>query len=260
MRWCAVLFSFWTGTLCTGTLGAGDPSPVNPPAPEQDVAVLVAPKEVSGTGKRLDPYVFTTSTRCILRLTGQNTGVAFDIDDAPSDIEIIDNRYASFSLYEPGLFQLTAHGGSIYSKVWFQIKSGTDPPPGPPTPGPGPDDQAVVGKLWVVIVKDGARVSQLPASQMQVLLSTTLRDYCATHCLKGTDGKTPEFKVYDRDTDVSQQSPAIQKAFKTAVEDLARSGTTAPWLTVSNGKTGYSGPLPLTETAVIEKLKVYGGP
>ncbi len=254
MRWCAVLL-----TLCTTSLWAADPPPVNPPTPGQDLSVLVAPKEVSGTGKKLDPFVFTTSTRCILRLTGQNTGVVFDIDDAPSDIEIIDNRYASFSLYQPGLFQLTAHGGTIYSKVWFQIKSGTDPPE-PKPPVPGPDDKPVVGKLWVVIVKDGAHLSQLPSSQMQALLSTTVRDYCTAHCLKGTDGKTPEFKVYDKDTDVSQQSPAIQKAFKTAVDDLAKSGTTGPWLTVSNGKTGYSGPLPLTEAAVIDKLKVYGGP
>ncbi|MDB5338688.1 MAG: hypothetical protein JWN70_4307 [Planctomycetaceae bacterium] len=252
MRWCSVLLM-----LCTTSLWAADPPPVNPPTPEQDLSVLVAPKEVSGTGKKLDPFVFTISTRCILRLTGQNTGVVFDIDDAPSDIEIIDNRYASFSLYEPGLYQLTAHGGAVYSKVWFQIKSGTDPPP---HVDPAPEDKTVVGKLWVVIVKDGAHLSQLSSSQMQALLSTTVRDYCTAHCLKGTDGKTPEFKVYDKDTDVSQQSPAIQKAFKTAVEDLAKSGTTGPWLTVSNGKTGYSGPLPLTEATVIEKLKVYGGP
>lgn len=255
MRWCAVFL-----TLCTASAWAADPPPVNPPTPEQDLSVLVAPKEVSGTGKKLDPFVFTTSTRCILRLTGQNTGVVFDVDDAPSDIEIIDNRYASFSLYEPGLFQLTAHGGTVYSKVWFQIKSGTDPPPVPQPPIPDPHDKTVVGQLWVVIVKDGAHLSQLPSSQMQALLSTRVRDYCTAHCWKGTDGKTPEFKVYDKDTDISQQSPAIQKAFKTAVDDLAKSGTNGPWLTVSNGKTGYSGPLPLTEAAVIEKLKVYGGP
>ena len=252
MRWCVVLIA-----SCVMPLRAADPPPVNPPTPEQDLSVLVAPKGVSGTGKKLDPYVFTTSTRCLLRLTGQNKDVVFDIEDAPSDIEIIENRYASFSLYEPGLYQLTAHGGAVYSKVWFQIKSGTDPPPHIEPP---PDDQPIVGKLWVVIVKDGAHLSRLPSSQMQALLSTTLLDYCATHCLKGTDGKTPEFKVYDKDTDISQQSPAIQKAFNTAVDDLNKSGTTGPWLTISNGKTGYSGPLPLTEAAVLEKLKVYGGP
>lgn len=249
MRLCVAILS-----LCTATLFAADPPPTSPPTPEQDLSVLVAPKEVTGTGKKLDPFLFTTSTRCYLKLTGENTGVAFDLEDAPSDTEIIENRYAVFSLYEPGLYQLTAHGGSIYSKVWFQIKSGADPPHVDP-----PDVTPVVGKLWVVIVKDGAHLSQLPSSQMQALLSTTVRDYCATHCQKGTDGKTPEFKTYDKDTDVSQQTPAIQKAFKLAVEDLKRSGTNGPWLAVSNGKTGYSGPLPLTEGAVLDKLKVYGG-
>lgn len=252
MRWCAVFCS-----LCVTSAWAADPAPVAPPIPEQDLSVLVAPNGVSGTGKKLDPFVFTASTRCLLRLTGPNTGVEFDIDDAPADIEMIDNRYASFSLHESGLFQLTAHGGAIYSKVWFQIKSGTDPPaPVVPTP----DDKPVIGKLWVVIVKDGAHLTQIPSSQMQALLSTSVRDYCATHCRPGTDGQTPEFKVYDKVTDVSRQSPAIQKAFQTAVDDLAKSGTSAPWLTVSNGKSGYSGPLPLTESEVLEKLKVFGGP
>lgn len=233
--------------------------PPKPPDPTPAPAVITAPKEVSGTGKKLDPYVFTISTRCLLCLNGDAVGVKWDTDDAPSDIEIIDNRYASFSLYEPGLFQLTAYGGDIYSKVWFQVHSGADPPgpvpPGPPPPGP----DVVVGKLWVVIVKDGAKLSELPSSQMQALLSTRIRDYCDSHCLMGADGKTPEFKVYDFDTDVSRQSPAIQKAFATAVEDRKKAGASGPWLSVSNGKTGFSGPLPLTEAGVLEKLQVYGG-
>lgn len=241
---------------------ADDPAPPPQPMPP----VLIAPKEVSGTGTKSDPYIFTTSTRCILELTGTVADlqtVKWDKDDAPSDTEIIAGRYASFSLYQTGLFQLTAHGGDIYSKVWLQIKSGTDPPPGPVPPGPNPppdEKPIVVGKLWVVIVKDGANLSKVPASQVSAMLSVKLRDYCGTHCLSGTDGKTPEFKVYDKDTDVSQQSPAIQKAFKTAVDDLAKSGTAGPWLTVSNGTTGYSGPLPLTEAALLDKLKSYGGP
>ncbi len=250
MRLCVVIVS-----LCTATVFAADPPPMNPPTPEQDLSVLIAPKEVTGTGKKLDPFLFTTSTRCYLKLTGENSGVAFDLEDAPADTEIIENRYAVFSLSEPGLYQLTAYGGSIYSKVWFQIKSGTDPPDDDRT-----DVTPFVGKLWVVIIKDGAHLSQLPASQVQALLSTAVRDYCATHCQKGMDGKTSEFKTYEKDTDVSQQSPAIQKAFKLAVADWEKSGTKGPWLAVSNGKTGYSGPLPLTEAAVIEKLKVYGGP
>lgn len=236
-----------------------DPPPLVPtPAP----SMLIAPKEVSGTGKKADPFVFTVSTRCVLTLTGSPTNVVFDVDDAPSDIEILDNKYATFSLFENGLFQLTAHGGDVYSKVWFTIKSGTDPPPGPgPGPvDPPPDVKPVVGKLWVVIVKDGTKLSKYPQSQINALLSTKLRDYCASHCLTGTDGKTPEFKVYDKDTDVSQQSPAIQKAFKTAVEDMTKAGSIGPWLATSNGSQGFSGDMPLTDVAVIEKLKVYGGP
>ena len=241
---------------------AEDPLPPTPPKPDPIPVKIVAPKEVSGIGTKAEPFLFTPSTRCILELTGDVVDpakVRWDKDDAPGDIEIIAGRYASFSLYRDGVYQLTAHGGDIYSKVWFQIHSGLDPPgpqpPGPTPPGPTP----TVGKLWVVIIKDGAKLTQLPSSQMQALLSTKIRDYCDAHCFKGTDGKTTEFKIYEKDTDVSRQSPDIQKAFKTAVDDLTKSGGSGPWLTVSNGKYGFSGPLPPTEAAVLDKLKIYGG-
>lgn len=235
-----------------------------PPVPKPAPVALTAPKEVSGTGKKLDPFVFTVSTRCVLTLSGGNDSVRFDVDDAPTDLEILDNKYATFSLFEDGLFQLTAHGGDVYSKVWFQIKSGTDPPP--PGPGPGPEPGPVdppapqPSPLWVVIVKDGATLSKLPASQLAALTSAKIREYCDSHCRKGTDGKTPEFKLYEKDTEVTRQSPAIQKAFQTAVEDMRKANSTGPWLAISNGTAGYSGPLPLTESAVLEKLKEYGGP
>lgn len=241
--------------LCS-QLCAEDPVlPMPTPAP----ATIKAPKEVSGTGKKVDPYVFTASTRCILELVGPTAGVKWDTEDAPTDTEILGDRYVSFSLYESGLYQITAYGGDAYSKVWFQIHSGTDPP-APVPPGPTPPGPDVVGKLWVVIVQDTAQLSQYPAKQIEALLSTRLRDYAKSHCLTGTDGKTPEYKVYDKNADVSKESPAIQKAFKTALEDMSKAGSIGPWLTTSNGKAGFSGPLPADTDATIEKLKIYGGP
>lgn len=237
---------------------ADDPPPPGPVAP----SAIIAPKEVSGTGKKLDPFVFTRSTRCVLELTGPTENVAWDQEDAPTDTQILASRYASFSLYEDGLYQITAHGGAVYSKVWFLIKSGTDPPPGPNPPGPTPDPKPEPAPLWVVIVRDGASLSKLPQSQLTALNGAALRDYCKTHCRPGADGKTPDFRIYEPDTDVSHQSPAIQKAYKTAVEEMTKADPTrtTPWLTLSNGKTGYSGPLPTDEASILAKLKTYGGP
>ena len=244
--------------LLAGRVLADDPAP--PPAPLPPV--IKAPKEVTGTGSKADPYVFTKSTRCILELVGDVpdlTKLKWDKDDAPSDLEIIASRYASFSLYEDGLHQLTAHGGDIYSKVWFQIHSGLDPP-GPTPPGPTPDPQPPEpSPLYVVIIRDSSTLSKVPQAQQLAIRSLKVKDYCATHCLKGKDGQTPEFRIYEPDTDVSLQSAGIQKAFKTAVDDRAKSGDSGPWLAVSNGTTGYSGPVPEDEAKLLEKLQAYGG-
>lgn len=248
-------------------VSAGWADDIPPPKtdPVEPAAVkLVAPKEVSGTGTKLDPYIFTTSTRCILQLSEPVKGVKWDKDNAPPDTEILDDRYASFSLYKPGLFQLVAYEG-MYSNVWFRIKSGTDPPtpdvdPVDPDDPDDVDPQPTVGKLMVVVVREAKQMSTWPSSQVIALMSAEVRDYCNSHCLTGADGKTPEYKVYEPDTDVSKQSPAIQKAFKTALDDMAAAKSKGPWLTISNGKTGFSGPYPTMEPEVLAKLKLYGGP
>lgn len=123
---------WWRGPLVIGfilspllcAIGRGDDVPL-PPAP---VAVaIVAPKEVTGTGKRSDPFVFTAETRCILKLVGAKEKADWDTDDAPADIEKLDTALV-FSLLSPGSYQVINKGGPDYCRCWFVIKSGTDPP------------------------------------------------------------------------------------------------------------------------------------
>ena len=254
---------FWSFAYCD------DPKPI-PPAPVPTPVIpskptIVAPKDVSGTGTKKDPYVFTSMTRCILTLSG-TTGsekIEWDINTAPSDSVVLDSKYLSFSLFEGGLFDVTAHGPDVYSKIWFSIKSGTDPPGPAPTPGPGPGPSPTPippsSQITVVVVKDGMTLSKLPQSQLQALLSSRVRDYCDKHCLKGADNKTPEFKIYEKDTVVDKQSANIQKAFKTAIDDMSAAKSNGPWIAISNGTTGYSGPYPVTEIEVLDLLKKYGG-
>lgn len=253
-----VLLSFWSVGYCD------DPKPVPVPPTPKPSAVITAPKEVSGIGTKKDPYIFTSSTRCLLSLVGAAEGTKWDTADSPSDAVVIDGKYLSFSLFENGLYEVVAYGPDVYSKVWFSIKSGLDPPnPGPspgPNPGPGPSPVPIpTSKLTVVVVKNGSILSKLSAAKLQALLSSRVRDYCDKHCNFGADGKTPEFKIYEKDTDVGRQSANIQKAFKTAVEDMTAAKTEEPWIAISNGTTGYSGPYPDDEASVLTLLKKYGG-
>ena len=121
--------------LCCLTTFAGDelkpvPQKTEPTLIEKKVpfegdetSSIIAPKEVSGIGKKDDPFIFTKATRCILELQGKTEGVSWDLDDAPTDTVLLNNQYASFSLYQDGLFQIIAHGDSgVYCKVWLSIK------------------------------------------------------------------------------------------------------------------------------------------
>lgn len=131
---------------------------------------------------------------------------------------------------------------------------GPQPAPLPPAPIVVPITPA---PLAVVIVKDNSKLSDLPSEQLAALMSGTLRDYCKSHCRLGPDGKTPEFRTYEWDTDTKLESKDIQDLFSDAVSHGKASG--APWLAVSNGKAGFSGPFPATETEALAVLKKYGG-
>jgi hypothetical protein len=67
--------------------------------------------------------------------------------------------------------------------------------------------------------------------------SPSLRDYLFAACPKGPDGKTPEYRIWPDAVDASGESKLWQDAYK-----LPRERT--PWIVVSNGTTGYQGPLP----------------
>lgn len=117
-----------------------------------------------------------------------------------------------------------------------------------PTPAPIPSTG-----LRVFIFEETADRDKLQPGQREALLSAapgSVRDYAQTHCVK-INGQ-PEFRLIDKDQDLSKDSEAVQIAGK-----LPR--TSLPWLVVSNGKSGYSGPLPATAAESLAILKKYGG-
>jgi hypothetical protein len=130
------------------------------------------------------------------------------------------------------------------------------PTPGPPTPGPTPPSPSpapIPGDgLRVLIVYETKTLPSLPKGQISALYSATVRDYMNTHCARGPDGKTAEWRCWDADVDASGEPAIWQDAMK-------RPRTLLPWVIISTGRTGYEGPLPATADDLIALLKRFGG-
>lgn len=100
-----------------------------PPDPQPVVQASLAAPDVAGTGKRNDPYLFTTSSKCAIRLTGAAVqNAVWDTSDAPTDFEVL-GQVAIFSLSEPGTYVVYVRGENWHTKAWFTIQAGQTPPP-----------------------------------------------------------------------------------------------------------------------------------
>lgn len=129
------------------------------------------------------------------------------------------------------------------------------PGPVPPTP-PGPTPPSPVPipgtGLRVLVVYESADVSKLPPGQVAVLYSKTLRDLLNAKCPAGPDGKTREWRIYDADVDLTGESDAWKAA-------MARPRKSLPWIVISNGTSGYEGPLPASVDEAVKLVQAYAG-
>lgn len=129
------------------------------------------------------------------------------------------------------------------------------PPPGPaptptPTPTPTPIDPAPITEdgFRVLIIYESSDMTKYSWEQQAILASQDIRDFLNQNCVK--EGSTPAYRMFDPDVDLKNESPIWQKA-------MARPRTEIPWVIISNGKTGFEGPLPKTPTAFLELCKKY---
>lgn len=279
---------FIAAMLCCGLAMAEDPvmpPKVDPPkVPDvvQPVKIAIAvPKGVTGTGKRLDPYMFDSTTKCYLSLTLTDAEalkkLEWDNSDGPPDIEPLNATKDSagtilgFSLSNPGLYQTYANWGSGFSKVWFEIKgSGPSPPvdptipvipPGPvvPTPPVDPAVTSVPSGFRVMFVYESA--DKLSPSQSVILGSTRIRKYLDSKCSKASEGAfngLPEYRFWDKDgKDANKDSPAI-KAMWAGVKPVL---TKLPSLAINENGKGHVFVIPdtATEDSVLTMLQTYGG-
>ena len=103
-----------------------------------------------------------------------------------------------------------------------------------------------------MIVYETSELSKLPKEQLTVLTSSDVRNYLYIKCIKGVDGKTAEWRVWDKDVDLAGESQLWRDAMK-------RPRTGLPWLLISDGQKGYEGLLPKTINETLDLFKKFGG-
>ncbi len=180
-------------------------------------------------------------------------------------------KVSAFSLTKGEIINLATLAGVVVL-LWLAFQPIPDPPtpiPGPspppvivippkpdpvdpPEPPPVPAPIAVEGNR-VLILYETADIGKLPVEQLKILTSTKLRAWLATKCAKGPDGRTAEYRVYDKDVQLSMDSSIWDAAAKLRGEGKL------PWICISTGKTGFMGDLPATEEATFTLLRKYFG-
>ena len=118
-----------------------------------------------------------------------------------------------------------------------------DPPVPPPIPGAG---------LRVLVVYESADLARLPAAQQAILFGKETRDYLNAACAVGPDGRTREWRLFDKDVPLTPDTKVWQDA-------KLRPRAGLPAVVIANGVTGYEGPLPATPAEFVALVKKYEG-
>ena len=136
----------------------------------------------------------------------------------------------------------------VYRDTHF-IKVGKSPDPEPdPDPDPDPSPAPIPEPGFRVLIfyeKDDT----IPALQQAILAGEEVATYLNNACVTEPDG-TAAYRIYDKDADLSNELPVWQKAFQRRPQET-------PWVIISNGATGYEGPLPKSPSEFINLCKKY---
>lgn len=140
--------------------------------------------------------------------------------------------------------------GHVTFGVAVDLQSPGPTPPVPPVP-PGPLPPSPISTPAVLITFDSAKQTALPKEQQAILFDDDVWQYLSSHLPFGPDGKTKEVRIWDWKVDpVSDPSVACKAAF-------ARPRAAPEWVVISNGKTGFEGPLPANKQDAFSLFKKY---
>ena len=127
----------------------------------------------------------------------------------------------------------------------FLFMSGKVQIPGvnPLSPAPIPD-----AGFRVLIVYESSDMTKYPVETQAIFAGAEVRDFLKSNCVS-EDGQ-PGFRIYDANVNTAGDLAV----WKTA---MARPRTQLPWVVISNGKTGYEGPMPKTPAEFLDLCKKY---
>lgn len=131
------------------------------------------------------------------------------------------------------------------------IISSSDPPN--PTIVPFPTTG-----FTVLILKEAKETGQLPVQQKAIFTSSKILGYLNENTIKLSDNH-PAYRIWDDDYSSSQLSNVpkiLQDAYGAAKKD-STANNKLPWIVISTGVNGYSGPLPNTVDETLTLLEKY---
>lgn len=199
------------------------------------------------------PAEVRTKPGRLLKLSAETDGKTVRWAIASEDADLIPSesgRWAIFSAPAPGRFIVLAWtaAGDVPSEAARCIVVVGDAPPGP-APGPAP---IPVDGFRVLIVYETADLPKMPAAQVNILYSQSVRSYLNDKCVLGPDGKTREWRIWDKDVATGAESKFWQDAMKLPRKQV-------PWIVISTGKSGFEGPLPGSVDETLALVRRYGG-
>ena len=100
---------------------------------------------------------------------------------------------------------------------------------------------------------ESSRLSTYQPAQTKVLFDNNLRVYLDSVTTFGPDYKTHDYRIWDKNIVLTNESAMWKNV-------MARPHPTMPWIVISNGTTGYEGPLPLNTADTIALIKHYVTP
>lgn len=242
-----------------GTPGPGpgpvpDPVDPNPPTP-----IGLSAQVAAAVGKVVTPETrdeWLRLAEAYERVAGlADAGVLTSVEQYVSTSQVFDAAIAvatkpQWDAIKAGLSDQLAALATVadYARTWKEIAAGirtgagAQPPPtpvDPVDPAPIPTD----GKLRVLILEETNDRGTLPAAQARIFTSTKVLGWLRTNA-------PDRWRVWDKDVDPSSVPAEFADALK-----VQRGGL--PWIVISNGTTGFSGPLPATEADTITLLEKY---
>jgi hypothetical protein len=144
---------------------------------------------------------------------------------------------------------------SVDCAVVMPAPPSPNPPPQPSPPGPSPAPAPIPAPgLHVLIVTAKANITGTP--EQSVLQSKELNDYLNSHCTSDPGSNYKGWRAFGADVMSAELLNTYSAMWRNA---YALRTQPYPCIIVSNGTTGYVGPMPVNINDLMTLLKKYGG-